>query len=48
MYVKNKIFYFGTVDRFRPNIYVAGDFPPFAEDQWAFIKIGSAIFRYGM
>ena len=31
--------------RFRPNIYVAGDFPPFAEDKWAFIKIGTAVFR---
>lgn len=31
--------------RFRPNIYVAGDFPAFAEDQWAFIKIGTAVFR---
>lgn len=31
--------------RYRPNIYVAGDFPPFAEDQWAFIKIGTAVFR---
>jgi uncharacterized protein YcbX len=31
--------------RFRPNIYVAGEFPAFAEDQWAFIKIGTAVFR---
>jgi uncharacterized protein YcbX len=33
------------VARFRPNIYVAGDFPAFAEDGWAFIKIGNAVFR---
>jgi len=31
--------------RFRPNIYINGDFPAFAEDKWTFIKIGKCIFR---
>ena len=31
--------------RFRPNIYINGDFPAFAEDKWTFVKIGDCIFR---
>merc|ERR1712013_778123 len=32
--------------RFRPNIFIDGEFPAFAEDKWAFIKIGeSVVFR---
>lgn len=31
--------------RFRPNIFIKGEFPAFAEDSWAYIKIGEAIFR---
>ena len=26
--------------RFRPNIFIEGDFPAFSEDKWPFIKIG--------
>jgi len=33
------------VTRFRPNILVSGDFPAFAEDKWAWIKIGDAVWR---
>ena len=32
-------------DRFRPNIFIDGDFPGFAEDSWSHIKIGDAVFR---
>ena len=31
--------------RFRPNIFIEGDFPPFSEDKWPYIKIGDVIFR---
>jgi len=31
--------------RFRPNILIAGDFPGFAEDKWAHVKIGDTVFR---
>jgi len=32
--------------RFRPNIFVSGEFPAFNEDNWKFVKIGeSAVFR---
>merc|ERR1711874_441009 len=31
--------------RFRPNIFVTGDFPAFSEDRWAHIKIGDSVFR---
>jgi len=31
--------------RFRPNIYIDGDIPAFAEDKWTFIKIGDCVFR---
>ena len=31
--------------RFRPNIFISGDFPPFSEDSWSHIKIGQAVFR---
>jgi len=31
--------------RFRPNILVNGDFPPFDEDKWAWVKIGGAVWR---
>jgi len=29
--------------RFRPNIFIDGEFPAFAEDKWAFIKIGETV-----
>jgi uncharacterized protein YcbX len=32
-------------DRFRPNIFIEGDFPAFAEDGWSHVKIGGAVFR---
>ena len=32
-------------DRFRPNIFIDGDFPGFAEDSWSHVKIGDAVFR---
>ena len=32
-------------DRFRPNIFIDGDFPSFAEDSWSHLKIGEAVFR---
>jgi len=32
--------------RFRPNIFITGEFPPFSEDNWAYVKIGGAIFRH--
>lgn len=32
------------MDRFRPNIVVSGA-PPFAEDNWLYLKIGKAVFR---
>ena len=31
--------------RFRPNIFIDGDFPGFAEDSWSHVKIGDAVFR---
>jgi len=31
--------------RFRPNIFIDGEFPAFAEDKWNYIKIGDAILR---
>eukprot|EP00090_Calanus_glacialis_P002104 TRINITY_DN11585_c0_g1_i2.p1 TRINITY_DN11585_c0_g1~~TRINITY_DN11585_c0_g1_i2.p1 ORF type:complete len:335 (+),score=142.05 TRINITY_DN11585_c0_g1_i2:38-1006(+) len=31
--------------RFRPNIYIEGDFPAFAEDKWTYVKIGDCVFR---
>ena len=31
--------------RFRPNIFIEGDFPAFSEDKWAFIKIGEVVMR---
>jgi len=31
--------------RFRPNIYIEGEFPGFAEDSWAHVKIGDCVFR---
>jgi len=31
--------------RFRPNIFIDGEFPAFAEDKWAYLKIGDVIFR---
>jgi len=31
--------------RFRPNIFVSGEFEGYAEDKWSYIKIGSAVFR---
>jgi len=31
--------------RFRPNILITGDFPGFAEDKWAHVKIGDTVFR---
>jgi len=31
--------------RFRPNIYIEGEFPGFAEDSWAYVKIGGCVFR---
>ena len=31
--------------RFRPNIYIEGDFPAFAEDKWAYVRIGDCVFR---
>ncbi|KAG7161339.1 Mitochondrial amidoxime reducing component 2-like 1 [Homarus americanus] len=33
-----------TMDSFRPNIVVKGS-PAYDEDDWAFVKIGSAVFR---
>jgi uncharacterized protein len=34
-----------TIDRFRPNVVVAGDFKPFAEDDWSGVRIGDVEFR---
>jgi uncharacterized protein YcbX len=31
--------------RFRPNIWISGDFSAHAEDQWSYVKIGDSIFR---
>eukprot|EP00092_Neocalanus_flemingeri_P037470 GFUD01040802.1.p1 GENE.GFUD01040802.1~~GFUD01040802.1.p1 ORF type:complete len:321 (-),score=104.77 GFUD01040802.1:296-1258(-) len=31
--------------RFRPNIFINGEFPAFSEDEWAYIKVGEVIFR---
>jgi len=31
--------------RFRPNIYIEGEFPAFAEDKWSHVKIGDCVFR---
>jgi len=31
--------------RFRPNIYITGDFEAHAEDNWTYIKIGDGVFR---
>jgi uncharacterized protein YcbX len=30
---------------FRPNVVIAGDFPPYAEDAWERFRIGEAVFR---
>lgn len=33
--------------RFRPNIFISGDFPAFAEDQWPWVRIGDkVVFRH--
>ena len=32
--------------RFRPNILINGSFAPFAEEQWSWVRIGDATFRY--
>jgi len=32
--------------RFRPNIFIDGPFPAFAEDKWAWVKIGDVVFRH--
>lgn len=32
--------------RFRPNVVVAGDIQPFAEDQWRVLRIGDVTFRW--
>ena len=31
--------------RFRPNIFIEGDFEGFAEDKWPYVKIGDTVFR---
>ena len=31
--------------RFRPNIFIDGDFSPFSEDGWSHMKIGEVVFR---
>ena len=31
--------------RFRPNITVEGEFPAWAEDTWAWVRVGEATFR---
>ncbi|PTQ74808.1 MOSC domain-containing protein [Celeribacter persicus] len=33
------------MQRFRPNIVIAGDIEPWSEDTWRVIRIGSAVFR---
>ncbi|UYM05852.1 MOSC domain-containing protein [Solicola gregarius] len=35
------------IGRFRPNIVVAGDIEPFAEDAWRRVRIGGVTFRFG-
>merc|ERR1712080_510923 len=32
--------------RFRPNIFISGNFPAFAEDTWPLVKIGDVVFRH--
>jgi len=32
--------------RFRPNIFIDGAFPAFAEDKWPWVKIGEVVFRH--
>jgi uncharacterized protein YcbX len=34
-----------TIDRFRPNVVVTGEFAPFAEDDWVGVRIGDLEFR---
>ena len=34
-----------TEERFRPNIYIEGEFGAFAEDSWPHLRIGGATFR---
>jgi len=31
--------------RFRPNIFIDGEFEAFAEDKWTYVKIGECVFR---
>jgi uncharacterized protein YcbX len=32
--------------RFRPNILIDGAFPAFAEEQWAWVRVGDVVFRH--
>ena len=34
-----------SITRFRPNVVVEGDLPPFAEDRWSRVRIGQVEFR---
>ena len=35
-----------AMERFRPNLVVDGDLPPFAEDRWSRIRVGDVEFRF--